>query len=121
MLFLLQGFWRQRARSPAGEVKRGAVHTLWLDPPGGTRNLKRGEMRKDGKEQRRELRARVSQRLRIRIPDSDHPAEICPAHDVSRSGLYFVTTSTHYLADMKVCVIRNFDPDDLSLPKMPSD
>jgi hypothetical protein len=65
-----------------------------------------------GKEQRRELRARVSQRLRIRIPDTDHPAEICPAHNVSRAGLYFVTSSTHYLPGMKVCVIRNFDPDD---------
>jgi hypothetical protein len=62
--------------------------------------------------QRRELRARMSQRWRIHIPDTDHPAEICSARDVSRSGLYFVTYSTHYLPGMKVCVIRNFDPDD---------
>ena len=61
---------------------------------------------------RRELRARISQRCRIRIPDTDKPAEMCSARDISRSGLYFVTQSAHYLAGMKVCVIRNFDPDD---------
>jgi len=54
----------------------------------------------------------MSQRLRIRIPDSDHPAEICTAHNLSRSGLYFVTSSTHYLPGMRICVTRNFDPDD---------
>jgi hypothetical protein len=69
-------------------------------------------MGQTGNNHRRELRARMSQRWRIRIPDTDHPAEICSARDVSRSGLYFVTYSTHYLAGMKVCVIRNFDPDD---------
>jgi len=69
-------------------------------------------MERTGKEQRRELRARMSQRLRIRIPDSDHPAEICTAHNLSRSGLYFVTSSTHYLPGMGICVTRNFDPDD---------
>jgi hypothetical protein len=65
-----------------------------------------------GKEQRRELRAKMSQRLRVRIPDSDHPAEICQAHNLSRSSLYFVTPSTHYLPGMNIHVIRNFDPDD---------
>lgn len=64
-----------------------------------------------GKEQRRELRAKVSQRLRVRIPDSDHSAEICQAHNLSRSGPYFVIASTHYLPGMNICVIRNFDPD----------
>jgi hypothetical protein len=63
-------------------------------------------------EQRREPRARVSQRLRIRIPDSDHPTEICTAQNLSRSGLYFVTSFTHYLPGMKICVTRNFDPED---------
>jgi hypothetical protein len=67
---------------------------------------------KPGKEQRTELRARVSQRLRIRVPETDHPAEICSTHNVSRCGVYFVTSSTHYLLDMKVHLIRNFDPDD---------
>ena len=63
-------------------------------------------------EKRRELRARISQRWQIRIPDTDHPVEICTTHNVSRCGLYFVTSSTHYLSGMKVCVIRNFDPHD---------
>ena len=61
---------------------------------------------------RRELRARVSQRWRVRISDTDHPAEICSARDISRSGFYFVTDSTHYRPGMKVYVMRNFDPDD---------
>jgi hypothetical protein len=63
-------------------------------------------------EQRRELRARVSQRLRVRLPDSDDPAEICTAHNLARSGLYLVTPFTHYLPGMKICVTRNFHPDD---------
>jgi hypothetical protein len=69
-------------------------------------------MRRVGEERRRELRARVSQRWRIRIPDSEHPPEICTTHNVSRCGLYFFTSSTHYLPGMTVCVIRNFHPDD---------
>jgi len=69
-------------------------------------------MRRVGEERRRELRARVSQRWRIRIPDSDHPPEICTTQNVSRCGLYFLTSSTHYLPGMTVRVIRNFDPDD---------
>jgi hypothetical protein len=64
------------------------------------------------KQQRGEPRARISQRLRVRVPDSDHPPEICTAHNLSRSGLYFVTSSTHYLPKMKIYVTRNFDPDD---------
>jgi hypothetical protein len=64
------------------------------------------------KERRREPRAMVSQHLRIRIPDTGHPVEICLTHNVSKSGLYFATSSTHYLPGMKVCVIRNFHPDD---------
>jgi hypothetical protein len=91
---------------------RDSVSTQQFDIPSWTRKLKRGEMGQTGNNQRRELRARMSQRCRIRIPDTDHPAEICSARDVSRSGLYFVTHSTHYLPGMKVCVIRNFDPDD---------
>jgi hypothetical protein len=69
-------------------------------------------MGRSGKERRRELRARVAQRWRIRIPDTDHPPEICATHNVSRCGLYFLTSSTHYLPGMTVCVTRNFHPDD---------
>jgi len=69
-------------------------------------------VKRSGKERRWELRARVSQRWRIRIPDSEHPPEICTTHNVSRCGLYFLTSSTHYLPGMTVCVIRNFHPDD---------
>jgi hypothetical protein len=64
------------------------------------------------KDRRRVLRARMYQRWRIRVPDSDLPVEFCATRDVSRSGLYFVTSSTHYIIGMKVCVVRNFDADD---------
>ncbi|MBZ5644149.1 MAG: PilZ domain-containing protein [Acidobacteriia bacterium] len=74
--------------------------------------MRRGDAGQVEKEQRRELRARVAQRWRIRIPDTDYPPEICTTHNVSRCGLYFLTSSTHYLPGMTVCVIRNFDPDD---------
>jgi hypothetical protein len=69
-------------------------------------------MGRSEEEQRRELRARVSQRWRIRIPDTEHPSEICTTHNVSRCGLYFFTSSTHYLPGMTVSVIRNFNLDD---------
>jgi hypothetical protein len=52
----------------------------------------------------------ASERWRIRIVGSDLPPEICTTNNVSRCGLYFVTTSTHYTPGMRLCVIRNFDP-----------
>ena len=69
-------------------------------------------MNNEQKNRRRVLRARMYQRWRIRVPDSDLPVEFCAAHNVSRSGLYFITSSAHYVIGMKVCVIRNFDADD---------
>jgi hypothetical protein len=54
----------------------------------------------------------VAQRWRIRIPDSDYSPEICTMHNVSRCGLYFLMSSTHYFPGMTVYVTRNFDPDD---------
>ena len=52
-------------------------------------------------ERRRELRVKLSQRWRIRIPDTDFPVEVCTTNNISRCGLYFVTYSTHYLAGME--------------------
>ena len=66
-------------------------------------------------ERRRELRVKLSQRWRIRIPDTDFPVEVCTTNNISRCGLYFVTYSTHYLAGMDVYVIRNFQPHDQAL------
>ena len=76
------------------------------------RPLKQGEMGPVDQERRREPRARVAQRWRIRVPDTDIPPEICTTHNVSRCGLYFLTSFTHYLPGTIVYVIRNFDPDD---------
>jgi hypothetical protein len=37
------------------------------------------------------------------------PLEICSTNNVSRCGLYFVTSSTRYTPGMRLFVIRNFD------------
>ena len=62
-------------------------------------------------DRRDELRSGVPERWHIRIVNSDLSAEICITHNVSRCGLYFVTSSTYYTPGMRLCVIRNFDPD----------
>ena len=65
-----------------------------------------------------ELRSFVSECWRIRIVDSDLPPEICTTNNVSRCGLYFVTTSTHYTLGMRLYVIRNFNPASMAAEEM---
>jgi hypothetical protein len=60
-------------------------------------------------DRRDELRFIASERWQIRMVDSDLPLEICNTNNVSRCGLYFVTSSTRYAPGMKLFVIRNFD------------
>jgi hypothetical protein len=61
-------------------------------------------------------RARISLPIRLRPFDSRYPEEICSTLDMSRDGLYFVTSAKHYLElhfrNMKVHVMRNFQPND---------
>jgi hypothetical protein len=63
------------------------------------------------KERREEPRSGATERWHVRIVDSDSPAEVCVTHNVSRCGLYFVTASRLYIPGMRLCVVRNFDPD----------
>ena len=63
-------------------------------------------------ERRREPRAKLSQRVRVRPLDSNYAKEVCTTLNVSRNGLCFVTSAGHYLSGMEVYVIRNFYPDD---------
>ena len=68
------------------------------------------------KNRRRAPRAKLSLPVRIRCFDSHYPEEIGSTLNVSREGLYFVTSARHYLEqyfrDAKVHVIRNFQPGD---------
>ena len=68
------------------------------------------------KNRRRAPRAMVSLLVRVSCIDSNYPEEVTRTSNVSREGLYFVTSSRHYLEqyfrDAKVRVIRNFQSDD---------
>ena len=69
-------------------------------------------MKSDGAERRREPRSKLAQPLRIRVLHADFPAETCKTANVSRSGLYFITSSNHYFPGMTIYVTRNYHPDD---------
>ena len=61
-------------------------------------------------------RAKISLPIRVRSFDSKYPEEICTSLNMSRDGLYFVTTAGHFLElyfrSRKVRVTRNFQPND---------
>ena len=65
---------------------------------------------------RRAPRAKVSLPVRVQPFDSKYPEEICATLNVSRNGLYFVTSLRHYLEcyfrGMKVRVMRNYQSND---------
>jgi len=64
------------------------------------------------KECRLTPRETLSEPVLIRPCDSLYPEEICTTANVSRSGLYFVTPTKHYVVGMTVVVTLNFGPDD---------
>jgi hypothetical protein len=68
------------------------------------------------KNRRRAPRAKVSLPVRVGCFESNYPEEVTRTSNVSREGLYFVTSARHYLEqyfrDTKVYVIRNFQSDD---------
>jgi ribosomal protein S18 acetylase RimI-like enzyme len=61
-------------------------------------------------------RAKISLPIRVRPFDSKYPEEICTTLNMSRNGLFFATSTGHYLElyflHMKVHVMRNFQPND---------
>jgi hypothetical protein len=65
---------------------------------------------------RRAPRAKISLPILVRPVDSKYPEEIATTLNMSRDGLYFVTSEVHYLEiyfrNMKVHVMRNFQPND---------
>jgi len=64
------------------------------------------------KECRLTPRETLSEPVRVRPCDPLYPEEICTTANVSRSGLYFVTRTKHYVVGMNVVVTLNFGPDD---------
>lgn len=64
------------------------------------------------KECRLTPRESLSEPVRIRPCDPQFPEEICTTLNVSRNGLYFVTSSECYCIGMNVIVTLNFGPDD---------
>jgi hypothetical protein len=61
-------------------------------------------------------RAKISLPIRVRCFDSKYPGDICTSLNMSRDGLYFLTSAGHYLEhyfrNVKVHVMRNFRPND---------
>jgi hypothetical protein len=57
-------------------------------------------------------RETLSEPVLVRPCDPLFLEEICTTANVSRSGLYFVTSTNHYFVGMNVIVTLNFGPDD---------
>jgi hypothetical protein len=64
------------------------------------------------KECRLTPRETLSEPVLVRPCDSLYPEEICTTANISRSGLYFVTSAKHYVVGMTVVVTLNFRPDE---------
>jgi PilZ domain len=64
------------------------------------------------KEGRLTPRENLSEPVRVRPCDSQYPEEICTSVNVSRNGLYLVTSTDYYFVGMNVIVTLNFGPDD---------
>src|ERR1700739_1535647 len=64
------------------------------------------------KEYRLTPRENLSEPVRVRPCDSQYPEEICTSVNVSRNGLYLVTSTDYYFVGMNVIVTLNFGPDD---------
>jgi hypothetical protein len=65
------------------------------------------------KNRRSTPRAKFGQTIRIRSFESPPRDEICTTINVSRRGIYFVTSASHYYAGMDVAVTRNFNLNDV--------
>jgi PilZ domain len=64
------------------------------------------------KERRLSPRENLSEPVRVRPCDPRYLEEVCPTLNVSRSGLYFVTSTGHYFPGMNVFVTLNYGPGD---------
>jgi hypothetical protein len=69
-------------------------------------------MQTAAKESRLTPRENLSEPVLIRPCDNQYPEEICTSVNVSRNGLYLVTSADYYFVGMNVIVTLNFGPDD---------
>ena len=66
----------------------------------------------DGAERRLSPRAQVVRPIRIRTESADVPIELRQTRDISRTGFFFVTHSSHYYVGMRIYVVMGYDPGD---------
>ena len=59
-------------------------------------------------DRRRAPRVHISQSIRVSPADPRFRAEVATTLNVSRYGLYFVTSKPYYFAGMDVHLVRNF-------------
>ena len=64
------------------------------------------------KNRRNGSRAKIAQTIMIWPEESSLAYEICDTENVSRDGLYFLTSALHYFVGMPIRVTRNFRPGD---------
>ena len=64
------------------------------------------------KECRSNPREALSEPILVHPSDPVFPEEICKTANVSRGGVYFVTSTKHYYVGMNVVVTLNFGADD---------
>jgi hypothetical protein len=69
-------------------------------------------MQTAAKECRLTPRENLSEPVLVRPCDSQYPEEICTSTNVSRNGLYLVTSNDYYFVGMNVILTLNFGADD---------
>jgi hypothetical protein len=62
------------------------------------------------KERRHAPRTDLKQVVRIRPLDPQFPPEYCTTFNISETGLYFATSTRHYIPGMNVYVTSDFQP-----------
>jgi len=65
-----------------------------------------------GKERRVGRRTKLARNLLIRPYDPRYSEEVQPSANLSRGGLYFVTSSQHYYIGMRLELISGYVPND---------
>jgi hypothetical protein len=66
----------------------------------------------NSRESRRTPRAKLSQTVRIRPCDIHYPEEVCNTSNISRGGIYFVSSTKHYYVNMAVYIAVNYRSGD---------
>jgi hypothetical protein len=67
-------------------------------------------MHADTPERRHVPRIELAQVIRVRPFDPNLPVEYCTTANVSKEGLYFVTSAGHYVPGMQVYVNSDYQP-----------